>query len=101
VTNLAASAATRFVEIGNPKEQIMPFGATATRAEHLQACKDRANEYVDAGDLEQAFASMASDLRKHPETESHNTTVALGMSLMMGGHLSTPQKMREFINGFN
>ena len=71
-----------------------------TRLEHLDWCKKRALEYVDMGDLSSAYASMASDLRKHPETENH-TAISLGMVLVMGGHLSTSQKMREFINGFN
>lgn len=71
-----------------------------TRAEHLAWCKARALEYVAAGDNEQAFASMASDLNKHPATEGHSA-IQLGMMLMMGGHLSTPDKMRDFINGFN
>jgi len=71
-----------------------------TRQEHLDWCKKRALEYVDAGDQRQAFASMASDLGKHPDTAGH-TAIQLGMMLLMGGHLDTPEKMREFINGFN
>lgn len=73
---------------------------TTTRAEHLAWCKKRALEYVDAGDMNQAFASMASDLGKHPETQGHGG-MELGMMMLMGGFLSQPQKMREFINGFN
>lgn len=71
-----------------------------TRAEHLAWCKERALEYVDAGDLTNAYASMTSDLTKHPETEKHGA-IQLGMMMLMSGHLGTPQKMREFINGFN
>lgn len=71
-----------------------------TRAEHLAWCKTRALQYVDAGDTTNAYASMTSDLMKHPETEGH-AAIQLGMMLMMGGHLSTPQQMREYINGFN
>ena len=72
------------------------------RQEHLQWCKDRALEYVDAGDLEQALASLTSDLGKHPETQHHvRDTCPLGMQLLMAGHLSTPQEMREWITGFN
>ncbi len=73
---------------------------TTTRAEHLAWCKKRALEYVDAGDNQQAFASMASDLGKHPETEGHGA-IQLGMMMLMGGHLESAHKMREFINGFN
>lgn len=71
-----------------------------TRAEHLAWCKRRAHVYVDAGDLVEAFTSMASDLDKHPETQGHSGT-KLGMMLLMAGHLSTPDKMRTFIDGFN
>ena len=70
------------------------------RQEHLEWCKKRALEYVDMGDLAQAFASMASDLRKHPETENH-AGIELGVASMFAGHLATPEKMRKFINGFH
>lgn len=72
-----------------------------TRAEHLQWCKQRALEYVAEGDLNQAFASMCSDVSKHPETEHHLSTNQLGMSMLMAGHLSTAVKMMDWINGYN
>ena len=71
-----------------------------TRAEHLEWCKQRALEYVDMGDANQAWTSMASDLRKHPETANHSA-IELGMMMLMAGHLSSPVKMRKFILGFN
>jgi hypothetical protein len=71
-----------------------------TREEHLQWAKDRANEYVDAGDLQGAYASMTSDLNKHPETEGHQA-IMLGLMLMAGGHLSSKREMKNFIDGFN
>ena len=71
-----------------------------SRAEHLAWCKKRALEYVDAGDLTNAFASMGSDLEKHPETAKH-AGIELGMMLLVFGHLSTRDKMAEFIEGFN
>ncbi len=70
-----------------------------TRADHLAWCKTRALQYVDAGGTSDAFASMVSDLRKHPETKDH-PGAEFGLVLMMAGKLSTPQQMREFINGF-
>lgn len=73
---------------------------TTSRAEHLAWCKKRALEYCDIGDPSQVFSSMASDLRKHPETESH-AAITLGMMMLMNGHLDTPEKMRKFIEGFN
>jgi len=63
------------------------------RQEHLEWCKERALEYVDINDLQQALASMMSDLSKHPETAKMGLTVA--------GKLNTAHEMREFINGFN
>lgn len=70
------------------------------RGEHLEWCKKRAIEYVDSGDLPSAFASMASDLGKHPETANHSA-ISVGMMMLMEGMLSTPDQMRRFINGFN
>lgn len=71
-----------------------------TRAEHLKWCKTRALAYVDAGQVQDAFASMASDLQKHPDTSDH-IGCSLGLALLMGGGLKTPETMRDFINGFN
>jgi len=70
------------------------------REEHMKWCKERALQYVDNGDLPQAYASMVSDLNKHPETEQHGA-IQLGIMLLMTGQLDTPLKMREFILGFN
>jgi len=69
------------------------------RKEHIQWCKDRALECVERGELREAYASMSSDMQKHPDTEAH-TAIGLGLSLMLGGQLSTPEKMANFINGF-
>lgn len=71
-----------------------------TRKEHLQWCKDRALAQVSEGDTAQAFASMTSDLNKHPETQGH-AAIQLGMMLLMAGNLNTEHQMTEFINGFN
>lgn len=49
-----------------------------TYAEHLQWCKDRAIEYVDAGDLNQAYTSMITDRGDHPLTANH-PAIQLGM----------------------
>jgi hypothetical protein len=71
-----------------------------TRQEHIEWCKHRALEYVDAGDLTGGYASMVSDLGKHPETAGH-AAIQLGMMLLMGSKLSTQSEMRKFIEGFN
>lgn len=73
---------------------------TISRSEHVAWCKQRALELVDAGDLNGAFASMGSDLNKHPETQNHPAS-ELGMMLLVGGFLSTPAEMRKFIEGYN
>lgn len=70
------------------------------RQQHLQWCKKRALEYLDRGDVVEAYASMANDMMMHPETEGHSA-LSLGTMLMIGGHLSTVEKMRKFIEGFN
>lgn len=71
-----------------------------TRAEHLQWCKDRALEYVDAGKVSEAFASLTADLCNNPETQDH-AAIELGTMMLMGGKLSTAEEMREFILGCN
>jgi hypothetical protein len=70
------------------------------RAEHLAWCKERALEYVKQGDLPNAYASMTSDLRKHPETKDH-AAIELGMMMLVSGHLNSLHEMRRFIEGFN
>ena len=70
------------------------------RQEHLEWCKKRALEYVNMGDLSQAFASMLSDLRKHPETENH-PAIEVGAMMIFANLLTTPEEMSKFINGFN
>jgi hypothetical protein len=71
-----------------------------TRAEHLQWAKDRAKEYAVNGDTTNAWASLCSDLQKHDDLRNH-PGMDLGMMMLMAGHLSTQQKMIEFIDGFN
>ena len=70
------------------------------RTEHVEWCKKRALEYLDKGDLKNAFISMMSDIKKHPETEKH-IGILLGIQLSMGGFLNTSGKLRKFIEGFN
>ena len=67
------------------------------RSEHLQWCKDRANAYLDTGDISDAFASFVSDMNKHKETESPVLT-ELGMMYAMN---HDAQAMRGWIDGFN
>lgn len=69
-----------------------------TREEHLTWCKERAIEYVDAGDLTNAVMSMCSDVGKHEETKDH-PGVMLGVVELM--NLPTADSVRRFIEGFN
>lgn len=70
------------------------------RGEHLAWCKKRALEFVDNDDLQQAYASMVSDLQKHDETVNH-IGIELGMMQMLSGMLDDKYHMRKFIEGFN
>jgi hypothetical protein len=74
--------------------------STMTRADHLAWCKTRALAYVDLGDNHDAFASLMSDLGKHPETAGHGA-IELGMMLLLAGLLDTATQMRDFIDGCN
>ena len=67
------------------------------RAEHLHWAKKRALEYLDIGDEAQAYQSLVSDLRDHPELKTH-VGIELGFMLMFSGNM---KDMRKFINGFN
>jgi hypothetical protein len=72
-----------------------------TRAEHMAWAKQRALEYVEAGDVKNAFASFASDITKHPETASLSEFIGMvGMPELMSGRLDSPEAMRKFIEGF-
>jgi Tfp pilus assembly protein PilF len=72
-----------------------------TREEHLKWCKQRAMEYVKAGDYQQAVASMLSDLRTHPENAPAATGICaqLGIMELMNG--PTRESITRYIEGFN
>jgi hypothetical protein len=70
------------------------------RTEHLNWAKQRALEHVEHGELFDAIASMASDLRKHPELANH-VGLDLMIRLQLSGHLNTPERVRKIIEGFN
>lgn len=73
-----------------------------TRQEHLQACKDRAMEYVNEGDLLQAVTSMMSDLTKHPETSVLSGALAtLGFIAAQQAQEGDRAGVVRYIQGFN
>ena len=71
----------------------------ATREEHLSRCKEGAIALLDAGDPMAAIASMISDLRKSNEPLYDQETLRL---LIVKGlyYRNTPDKVRDWINGF-
>jgi len=48
-----------------------------TREKHLAWCKQRALEFVDRGELQEAVNSMEKDLAAHPKTEIYVSQVTL------------------------
>ena len=69
-----------------------------TREEHLELCKQRAREYLDRGDIQNAITSMLSDLGNHPETRGIGQKLAiLGMFYIVQHDL---QGARDFVEGF-
>jgi hypothetical protein len=75
-----------------------------TRAEHVQWCKDRAMQYVNEGDLQNAVLSMMSDLEKHEETGLNNRGGALamlGLLAMQQAQSGDRDAVVRYITGFN
>jgi hypothetical protein len=68
-----------------------------TREEHLAMCKKRALDYWRLGDLENAVASMASDLAKHPETKASPTLMMLAMMYVVDFDVDG---VKRWIEGF-
>lgn len=68
------------------------------RSDHLQWCKDRANEYLDRGNVSEGVASMISDMGKHEETDLNSTLVMLGMMTVASNDLAGAKR---FVDGFN
>lgn len=70
------------------------------RAEHLEWCKQRARDYLAERDIDNAIASMLSDLNKHPETalKEGGSLAPLGLLYCLNKDL---EGARRFIEGFN
>ncbi len=71
------------------------------RQEHVQWCKNRALEYLKPGpyySLQKAVASMASDMTKHPDTQSAIAIMGMiGVMEIARGE----DAVRKWITGFN
>jgi hypothetical protein len=68
-----------------------------TRDEHIAWCKRRALKYVDAGYLSHAVASMAFDLKTHPDTDNpaFNGLATIGMMYVTDGDKAALQRWIE------
>jgi hypothetical protein len=72
-----------------------------TRDEHIAWCKKRALEYLDAGDLKQAFTSMLSDVNKHPDCKDHPGLLIGAGFMLLPGWIEDREKIHRWIVGFN
>lgn len=68
-----------------------------TRDEHLAWCKRRALEYFAAGDVQQAVASMTSDLKAHADTDNPalNGLAMIGRMYVTDGDRAAVQRWIE------
>jgi hypothetical protein len=66
-----------------------------SRQEHVQWAKQRAMDYLSQGDWQNAMASLASDLTKHPETRGLSSFMAIGY-----GSVRSTDDAKRFIEGF-
>ena len=67
-----------------------------TSQEHMDWCKRRALEYVNAGDAKNAVTSMLSDLGKHKDTRHLQAFGVVGIFTITKG----VEAVREWIEGF-
>ena len=70
---------------------------TRTRDEHLAWAKARALRYLDAGNLQEAFTSMASDLTKHPDLKYSEAVMTMGLMWLIN---HDAYNLRRWIEGF-
>lgn len=68
------------------------------REEHVAWCKKRAHEYLERLDIENAIASMLSDMGKHPDCGVNSHITVLGMMTITDGDVAAA---RRFIDGLN
>ena len=58
--------------------------ADVPRDKYIERCKERAFDYLDRGDLENAVASFVSNMNARPDCELPQHLAALGVLLLMG-----------------
>lgn len=73
-----------------------------TRTEHIKWCKERALAYLNQTppDLFYAVASMASDLSKHPETNTEIYAMLCNAGTLAAVNGNEAQ-VRAWVEGFN
>lgn len=69
-----------------------------TRKEHVEWCKQRALHYVEIGMLQEAVASMLSDMSQHPQNEVNSF---LGLLGLMEAEKGNAPAVKRWIEGFN
>jgi hypothetical protein len=70
------------------------------RAEHLDWAKQRALEYLDRGERNNAIASMASDLGKHSQLKFAAARFADYSLPLASGDFAGKLTLRKFIEEF-
>lgn len=68
-----------------------------TREEHLMKCKFQALEYVTAGDLQSAVASMVSCMNQREDCKVNDVLTMLGMRYIIDGDSGA---VTRWIKGF-
>lgn len=71
------------------------------RDEHLKWAKERALEYLDHREYNNAVTSMLSDLSKHPELKGIGEKMAMLGIWILTHKAKDPNEIRRFIEGFN
>jgi len=69
--------------------------------DHLAWAKKRALQYVDAGELANAIASMGSDLEKHPDWAGGKVVAFMVTEAVLFEIQKGPAAVRRWIEGFN
>jgi hypothetical protein len=69
------------------------------RDEHIEHCKKTALEVLETGSIQDAIASMGSDLSKHPETKNSAGQELCAM-FILAGLINTKDEAKKFILGF-
>lgn len=68
-----------------------------TRAEHIEWCKVRAREYLALGDIQNAIASLLSDMSKREDTRVNPYLAMAGLNAVLSNSMADAKR---FIEGF-